>query len=54
MRVLLVVALVLLSVGRAALAQGLDPDPDRVFVTPLKWAGVADAPHDKAASGVVF
>ena len=53
MRVLLVVALVLLSVGRAALAQELDPDPNRVFVTSLKWASVAGDPHDKSASGTL-
>jgi hypothetical protein len=47
MRVLLVVAGALLLVGRAALAQELDPDPDRVFVTPLKWERVAGAPHSE-------
>ena len=41
MRVLLVAALALLSVGRAAFAQEPDPDPNRVFVTSLKWASVA-------------
>jgi hypothetical protein len=54
MRVLLVVALVLLSVGRAALAQELDPDPNRVLVTPLKWEKVAGAPqNEKVAYGTL-
>jgi hypothetical protein len=53
MRVLLVVALVLLSVGGAALAQELDPDPNRIFVTSLKWASVAGAPQDKSADGTL-
>jgi hypothetical protein len=36
MRVLLVVALVLPLVGHAPLAQELDPDPNRIFLTSLK------------------
>ena len=53
MRGLLVVALVLLSVGRAAFAQELDPDPNRIFLTSLKWASVAGGSRDKSANGTL-
>jgi hypothetical protein len=53
MRVLLVMALALLSFGRAVFAQELDPDPDRIFVTPLKWKSVAGESRDKSANGTL-
>jgi hypothetical protein len=53
MRVLLMVAVALLLVGRAALAQELDPDPNRIFVTQLNWKSVVDAPGDKSAAGTL-
>lgn len=39
-----VVALILM--GRVVVAQELDPDPNRIFVTPLKWERVAGGPRD--------
>jgi hypothetical protein len=53
MRVLLVMALALLSFGRAVFAQELDPDPDRIFVTPLKWKSVTGESRDKSANGTL-
>jgi hypothetical protein len=53
MRVLLVMALALLSFGRAVFAQELDPDPDRIFVTPLKWKSVAGESRDRSANGTL-
>ncbi len=53
MRVLLVVALVLPLVGHAALMQELDPDPNRIFLTQLKWKSVAGESHDKSANGTL-
>jgi hypothetical protein len=53
MRVLLVMALALLPFGRAVFAQELDPDPDRIFVTPLKWKSVAGESRDKSANGTL-
>jgi hypothetical protein len=53
MRILLVVALALLSFVRAVFAQELDPDPNRIFVTPLKWKSAADESPDKSANGTL-
>ncbi|RSL16464.1 hypothetical protein EDE15_1980 [Edaphobacter aggregans] len=52
-RISLVGLLALILAGRIA-AQELDPDPNRVFVTPLKWERVAGAPRDvKSADGTL-
>ena len=40
MRILLVLGIALLLSGRPVFAQELDPDPDRIFVTSLKWTSV--------------
>jgi hypothetical protein len=45
-RISLVGLLVLILVGRVAVAQELNPDPNRVFITPLKWERIAGAPRD--------
>jgi hypothetical protein len=53
MRVLPSVALSLVLVMGVAFAQELDPDPNRIFVTPLKWESGATAPRDKSANGTL-
>ena len=53
MRVSLVVVFALLWVGRTAFAQELDADPNRIFVTPLKWKSVAGGSRDKSANGTL-
>ncbi len=45
-RISLVGLLALILAGRVVAAQELDPDPNRIFVTPLKWERVAGAPRD--------
>ncbi len=46
-RISLVGLLALILAGRVVTAQELDPDPNRVFVTPLKWERAAGAPHSE-------
>jgi len=47
-RIWLVGLLALILAGRVVAAQELDPDPNRIFVTPLKWEKAAGAPrHEK-------
>ena len=45
-RISLVGLFALILAGRPVIAQELDPDPNRIFVTPLKWERVAGAPRD--------
>jgi hypothetical protein len=33
--------------AQAAYSQKLDPNPDRIFTTPLKWERIAGAPHSE-------
>jgi hypothetical protein len=47
MRILNMVVVALLSFAHTMFAQELDPDPNRIFVTPLKWERVAGAPHNE-------
>ena len=44
MRILSVVGIALLSFGRVVFAQELDPDPNRTFVTSLKWKNGSKGP----------
>jgi hypothetical protein len=56
MRVLPVVALALFTVCRGVSAQELDPDPNRIFVTQLKWKalpGVQGEEKLKSATGTL-
>jgi hypothetical protein len=45
-RISLVGVLALMLAGHFVTAQELDPDPNRIFVTPLKWEKAAGAPRD--------